>query len=336
MGEMLIMSRNSRRVTNADGKWFILGGLVFLCASMFLTVSQYKFEKNAVPITAIIEDIDVHRTRNSSGKVRKDYDVYVSYTFNGQKVKSELDTYKKSMDVGEKLNVYVKQDNPKEVRLSMKDNLLNYIGLGLFGGFMTLSGIGICTGKFEATRIQTANTRIPTIQTVARRNRNRGVTINTGTGNERVNSIASGVICIVLGVCMIQHFTGIYLHEKKFDSGAIPVIAQVMDIEKETKSERVGTGTTKRTKKVYHYNASVQYTHDGRIYNSKLDNVGPDMKVGDKVNVIANPNIGSYVKTVETEPYGFMVFSAVGLLSIYYGLTGIKKAVWGTRGNSNE
>ncbi|MGN0638533.1 MAG: DUF3592 domain-containing protein [Huintestinicola sp.] len=111
---------------------FFLFGAAFLIVPVINIAGWSEFEKDAVPVTARIIDIDTHTTRRSNSHKRTTYhDVYIEYEYEGETYSEELDHYTSGMREGDELEILIDPDDPSKNRSEPY----------LFSGIMALFGL---------------------------------------------------------------------------------------------------------------------------------------------------------------------------------------------------
>lgn len=113
-------------------------GIVFIIAGIFWLISGSRFKKNAVEVSAVIQEIK--RDRDSDGDVN--HSVYVSYYYNGTKYENvRLSEYSSSMYEGKEIKIMVDPGNPRKTMM----NFGLYFGSVMFIGMGTIFA---CAGIF--------------------------------------------------------------------------------------------------------------------------------------------------------------------------------------------
>lgn len=119
------------------GALFTTISVVFLAAIIAVDVSYANFKKDAVPVEAVITDIDSHRVHNrNTNKTRTEHTVYVEYEYEGEVYNTELGYYSSGMKKGDREEIYINPDNPSES--SSSPLILNCIIIPLAGIFISI------------------------------------------------------------------------------------------------------------------------------------------------------------------------------------------------------
>ena len=117
----------------------VLFGLIFILAGVFTYKGHIEYMKTAEPIMATIEFIDIRGDDED-----REYDVFVSYVYQGIYQETELNFYSSSMYVGQELELYVDPNNPSDVRDNSVSGFIIFI---LFGSLAMI--IGFMFGYFS-------------------------------------------------------------------------------------------------------------------------------------------------------------------------------------------
>lgn len=120
------------------GGVFIFVGIVVAVLMLFIAKSEANKMKEWEATEAFIQDI-TKNTYRRNGKRRTDYDVYIAYAYGGREYEGELNYYSSSMDIGDKITIYVNPENPNE---QTGGNAFTFILIGvIFGITFPLVGI---------------------------------------------------------------------------------------------------------------------------------------------------------------------------------------------------
>ncbi len=107
-------------------------GAIFIGLSVYSFINDAKFQRDGIKTNALIERIEVDYDDEGDA----DYDVFVSFTANGERVYGRLNTYFAGMDEGDSVEIYYLPSSPDDFRYAGSGNkLVNYILL-FFGIFM--------------------------------------------------------------------------------------------------------------------------------------------------------------------------------------------------------
>lgn len=90
--------------------FFLVVGLLTLLFSVYCFWSYNQVKDELVPVTAVIERIDVYRRNDDL-----EHEVYVSYTYDGTEYDNiHLNYYSSGMDEGDRLSLEIHPDDPAE------------------------------------------------------------------------------------------------------------------------------------------------------------------------------------------------------------------------------
>ncbi len=126
-------------VTTLLGAIFAFIGVVFMIVGFIMKAEDARFKETALETTAVITDIEAYTRRDSEGKKRTDYDVYVEYTIQGQTIREKINSYSSSMYEGQTITVLYSPDNPFDVRVDA--GFSAHIVFIAMGGFFALLGL---------------------------------------------------------------------------------------------------------------------------------------------------------------------------------------------------
>jgi len=108
-------------------------------------INYYSFKKNAVPVTAVISNIETYKDSDNETQYR----VYIQYEYNGDTFEDTLGYWSAGMAVGKEIQIYVNPDNPTEIKSnSVLLAVLLSIFIIVFGG---IGGVGII-GEIKMSR----------------------------------------------------------------------------------------------------------------------------------------------------------------------------------------
>ncbi len=109
--------------------------LVIIGLVMFRNIFNYA---NKVDTIGTITEIASYRSTNYN----RNHEVYVSYTVEGKKYKSRLNSYFSNFYEGKEIDIYYDKDNPNKIGMKSLDLLfLIFPGIGLI--FLIIGGTGI-------------------------------------------------------------------------------------------------------------------------------------------------------------------------------------------------
>ena len=116
---------------------FAIIGVVFVIIGLVVFGTIFNYE-NKVETIGTITEISSYRKTNHD----RTYEVYVSYTVEGKKYESKLNSYSSSFYEGKKIDIYYDKDNPNKIGVKSLDLLfLIFPGIGLI--FLIIGGTGI-------------------------------------------------------------------------------------------------------------------------------------------------------------------------------------------------
>lgn len=128
------------------GVTFIATGILIAILMLIIGKSEANKTKEWIPTKAVIQDITKEIYRRS-GKTITDYDVYVSYTYDGTEYEDILNHYSSSMHVGDEVTIYVNPDNHSE---SSSGTSYVFIIIGAaFGIMFPLLGVSVIVATNE-------------------------------------------------------------------------------------------------------------------------------------------------------------------------------------------
>lgn len=120
--------------------WIIFAsmGVIFFIIGLIAIKSIFNYE-NKVDTVGTITEISSYY---SNSKHDRNYEVYVSYTVEGKKYESRLNTYSSSFYKGKEIDIYYDKDNPNKIGVKSLDLVfLIFPGIGLI--FLIIGGTGI-------------------------------------------------------------------------------------------------------------------------------------------------------------------------------------------------
>ena len=120
---------------------FTLVGIFAIFLGTNNVIHDQRLLNEGIPINAVITDISSHTYEDSDGDIRTKYDVFVSYSVNGESYQKKLSEYNSTMHNGDPLTLYYFPGNTPEsadyVSISW-----DFIFIFLFGGIFSAVGIG--------------------------------------------------------------------------------------------------------------------------------------------------------------------------------------------------
>lgn len=120
------------------GGVFVFVGILVSALMLFIAKSEANKMKEWEATEAFIQDI-TKNTYRRNGKRKTDYDVYIAYAYGGSEYEDELNYYSSSMDIGDKITIYVNPENPNE---QTDGNSFTFLLIGtIFGITFPLVGI---------------------------------------------------------------------------------------------------------------------------------------------------------------------------------------------------
>lgn len=116
---------------------FAIVGVVFVIIGLVVFETIFNYE-NKVETIGTITKISSYRNTNHD----RTSEVYVSYTVEGKKYESKLNSYSSSFYEGKEIDIYYDKDNPNKIGVKSLDLLfLIFPGIGLI--FLIIGGTGI-------------------------------------------------------------------------------------------------------------------------------------------------------------------------------------------------
>lgn len=128
-----------------DGKFFkIFGGafaafgMLFFFIGLIFYVKTIEFQKTAVPVAGVIEDIERYSTGSGNNR-RVTHEVYVSYYYNDVYYADiRIPTYTSSMQIGKGIDLLVDPNDPYTADVAEGRNLGLLMFCGIGGLFATI------------------------------------------------------------------------------------------------------------------------------------------------------------------------------------------------------
>ena len=128
---------------------FLLAGVFFMAIGVFIFIRNADFKKNGVVATAVITDI-VWRTTGDENE----YDVYVEFTANGERISGELDVYETGFYEGKEVRILYMPDDPHRFIYYRHTNILPSVFLILGGLAVAVAIIPIIRKSIDKSKIK--------------------------------------------------------------------------------------------------------------------------------------------------------------------------------------
>lgn len=118
------------------GGIFSIIGIGVLAVGIILILQSKAFMENAVQVDGVIDEIDIFNHSDDT-----DYDIYVSYYYDGKEYNHVKMNYSSSsMYEGEEIELYIDPESPTDFKTKEEDTFLK-IFFPAFGGVFTLIGL---------------------------------------------------------------------------------------------------------------------------------------------------------------------------------------------------
>lgn len=116
---------------------FAIMGAIFFIIGLLILGNIFNYENKIDTVGTITEISSYRNTHNNIN-----HEVYVSYTVEGKKYESRLNSYSSSFYKGKEIDIYYEKDNPNKIGVKSLDLVfLIFPGIGLI--FLIIGGTGI-------------------------------------------------------------------------------------------------------------------------------------------------------------------------------------------------
>lgn len=133
-------------VVGLFGSVFLVVGIIVFVGGFLVKNQTDKFMKTAKCTTAVISNITT--SRDSDGDTT--HSTYVTYAVDGVNYTDvPLGFYSSSMDIGDSIDVYYQESNPRKITTKSGSKVMVYVMWGM-GGIFAFVGGGICISAIAA------------------------------------------------------------------------------------------------------------------------------------------------------------------------------------------